>query len=66
MSETTYKQIMDGLGKLTDQELIELTKQAYKDTQEAEQNSEWHGSCFAALVLFSKELSNRDLKITSP
>ena len=61
--EITYEQIMRGLAKLSDQDLIEITKQAHKDTQEADQDSEWHGSCFAALVLFSKELSNRNLSI---
>lgn len=33
---------------------------------EDEQNSDWHGSCFAALYLFCTEMNARGLKRRTP
>lgn len=54
------------LASLTDKELINAFEVAKVDLREAadtEQNSEWHGSCFAGVLVFATEVQKRGLSI---
>jgi len=54
------------LASLSNIELLWRAETCEKDLHEAaekENNSEWHGSCFAAMILFCQELNRRGLKL---
>jgi hypothetical protein len=57
-------QVMAYVHSMTNDELIKLHTVAYHDLEQAaleDPNSEWHQSCFAAVVIFSQELVARGL-----
>ncbi|MEO5712586.1 MAG: hypothetical protein ABIT37_03785 [Luteolibacter sp.] len=54
------------LKSLSDEALMVQTQKAIDDLGEAAENqrdSEWHGSCFAAVAVFAEELKRRDLPL---
>jgi len=58
----------DYLRSLNDKELKAAADEAYADLIKAadeDNNSEWHGTCFAALLCFCNELNKRDIKTST-
>jgi hypothetical protein len=56
------------LHDLTDAELLAKVEEAKTDLSNAaedEPNSEWHGSCFAGLLMLCQEASRRGLKLAT-
>lgn len=59
MSAATAHELLD---TMTDMELLAWCDEAKKDLEIAaaeEHNSEWHGTCFAALYVICTEMSKR-------
>jgi hypothetical protein len=59
----------DYIASLSDQTLIDKMEVAWADLKEAaekQNQSEWHQSCFAACVMFAKEMGKRGLKRSTP
>lgn len=60
--------IADHLASLSDAELTEATKTAQDDLGEAvreQPNSERHQECFAGLVIYTREMQKRGLKLVT-
>ena len=52
------------LAALTDRELLDALDVAKEDLQDAadtQQNSEWHGSCFAGVIVMAAEAQKRGI-----
>ena len=62
------QEIQNYLDSLNDDELRANAKTASFDLQAAAENdrdSEWHGSCFAATVLYAQEMTKRGINLLS-
>lgn len=54
------------LAGMNDEQLVDATKEARDDlviASREQPDSEWHSSCFAAVLIYSKELHARGLKL---
>lgn len=54
---------------ISDQDLLDAVKEACADCNEAAEddaNSEWHESCFAAVVVLTREIQRRALNLGPP
>lgn len=56
------------LATFSNAELIAATKEAKSDLEKASRDqpdSEWHSSCFAGLLVYAREMSERGLTMAS-
>lgn len=61
-----YKKYLKWLKSLKDEQLKEFSEQVYADLEKAsieENNSEWHESCFAVMVVVAQEATRRGIKL---
>lgn len=64
----TKDEMQEYLATLSDGELKVALTEAHDDLMKAadeQPNSEWHGTCFAATLVYSQEMNRRGLKLAT-
>lgn len=61
----THEELMTELAALSDDQLLAAFDEAREDLAQAahdDSNSEWHQCCFAGVVIYAQELSDRGIR----